>query len=129
MVEAYTRFKNGFRWLLCGRSWSDLKFCPECGAFCEADNEKRCYVCPRCGHEEPLEETRTVSRGNRGDDKIIVVGQKERRLSTMPRTKAKCEKCGNDEAYWWMVQTRGIDESMTQFYRCTKCGHTWRDYS
>jgi DNA-directed RNA polymerase subunit M len=28
-----------------------------------------------------------------------------------------------------MVQTRSIDESMTQFYRCTKCGHTWRDYS
>jgi DNA-directed RNA polymerase subunit M len=28
-----------------------------------------------------------------------------------------------------MVQTRGIDESMTQFYRCTRCGYTWRDYS
>ena len=94
-----------------------------------ADNEKKCYICPKCGHEAPLEETRTVSRVNRGGDKIIVVGQKERKLSTMPRTKAKCEKCDNDEAFWWMVQTRGIDESMTQFYRCTKCGHTWRDYS
>ena len=70
-----------------------------------------------------------VARENKTDEKIIVVGKKERKLSTMPRTKIVCEKCGNDEAYWWMVQTRSIDESMTQFYRCTKCEHTWRDYS
>ncbi|MCK4583454.1 hypothetical protein KAU18_09090 [Candidatus Bathyarchaeota archaeon] len=76
-----------------------------------------------------MEETRTIPRKNDGGDKIIVIGKKERELSTMPKTKALCEKCGNNEAYWWMVQTRGIDESMTQFYRCTKCGHTWRDYS
>ncbi len=108
---------------------SGLKFCPQCGAFCEVDNSKKCYVCPKCGWEEPLEETREISRSSHRDEKIIVIGQKERKLSTMPRTKAKCEKCGNDEAYWWMVQTRGVDESSTQFFRCTKCGHTWRDYS
>ena len=62
-------------------------------------------------------------------EKIVVVGKKERKLSTMPKTTIKCEKCDNTEAEWWMVQTRSIDESMTQFYRCTKCGHTWRDYS
>jgi DNA-directed RNA polymerase subunit M len=27
-----------------------------------------------------------------------------------------------------MVQTRRADESATQFFRCTKCGHTWREY-
>ena len=106
-----------------------MKFCPECGAFCDADNARRCYVCPKCGWEEPMEESRTIPRKTSEEDKIIVIGKKERELSTMPKTKVLCEKCGNDEAYWWMVQTRGIDESMTQFYRCTKCGHTWRDYS
>jgi DNA-directed RNA polymerase subunit M len=107
----------------------ELKFCPECGAFCNTDNVKRCYVCPKCGWEEPLEETRLISRENRLEEKIIVVGQKERKLSTMPKVTAKCPKCGNTEAYWWMVQTRGIDESSTQFFRCTECGYTWRDYS
>ncbi|MCE2508324.1 MAG: RPA12/RPB9/RPC11 RNA polymerase family protein, partial [Nitrosopumilaceae archaeon] len=33
------------------------------------------------------------------------------------------------EAVWWMLQTRSADEPTTQFYRCTGCGHTWRDYS
>jgi hypothetical protein len=28
-----------------------------------------------------------------------------------------------------MLQTRSADEATTQFYRCTKCGHTWRNYS
>ena len=107
-----------------------VKFCPECGAFCVPDTVKKCYVCPTCAWEEPLEETLKVSRENsKNVEKIVVVGKKERKLSTMPKTKILCEKCGNDEAFWWMVQTRSIDESMTQFYRCTKCGHTWRDYS
>ncbi len=71
-----------------------------------------------------------VSRGNsKKVEKIVVVGKKERKLSTMPKTKILCEKCSNNEAFWWMVQTRSIDESMTQFYRCTKCGHTWRNYN
>lgn len=104
-----------------------MKFCPECGAFCQTDNSERCYVCPKCGWKEPLEDNRTISRGKK-NDKIIVVGEKERDLSTMPKTDEKCPKCGNMEAFWWMVQTRSIDESTTQFLRCTKCGHTWRDY-
>ena len=106
-----------------------MKFCPECGSFCQENVAELCYVCPKCGFKEPLEEIRTITRNNNKEDKIIVIGKKERKLSTMPRTKAVCPKCDNDEAFWWMVQTRGIDESSTQFYRCTKCSHTWRDYS
>lgn len=48
---------------------------------------------------------------------------------TRPTIKIECEKCGNDEAVWWMLQTRSADEPTTQFYRCTKCQYTWRDYS
>lgn len=108
-----------------------LKFCIKCGAFCQKNTSKLLYECPKCGWEEPLEETRTISKNHekKDDEKIIVVGKKELNLSTMPKTKEKCPKCENDEAYWWMVQTRSIDESMTQFYRCTNCSHTWRDYS
>ena len=106
-----------------------MKFCPECGAFCITNTKKRCYICPKCKWEEPLEESRIISRSNKNDEKIIVVGKKEQNLSTMPKTKIKCPLCDNTEAFWWMVQTRSIDESITQFYRCTKCGHTWRDYS
>ncbi|MCD6114052.1 MAG: transcription factor S, partial [Thermoprotei archaeon] len=40
----------------------------------------------------------------------------------------ECPKCGNREAYVWMMQTRAADEPPTRFYRCTKCGYTWREY-
>ena len=43
--------------------------------------------------------------------------------------KIDCEKCGHTEAVWWMLQTRSADEPTTQFYRCTKCNHTWRNYA
>src|SRR3989337_4243807 len=38
--------------------------------------------------------------------------------------KAECPKCGNHEAYWWIVQTDTAEELSTQFFRCTKCKHT-----
>jgi len=107
-----------------------LKFCSACGTMCEVDHKKRCYVCPKCGAEEPMEDQRLeIPRESKEADKIVVIGKKEQNIRTTPQVKTNCPKCGNDKAYWWMVQTRGIDESSTQFYRCTKCGYTWRDYS
>jgi DNA-directed RNA polymerase subunit M len=105
-----------------------LKFCSECGTVLKFDAEKKVMVCPKCGAIEQMEEGIEIQRDNKEKEKIIVIGRKERNLKTLPQTKVKCPKCDNTEAYWWMVQTRSIDESATQFFRCTKCGHTWRDY-
>jgi DNA-directed RNA polymerase subunit M len=93
------------------------------------DAEKKVYICSKCGAEEQMEGEIVISRNNKEQDKIVVIGKKERNLKTLPQTKVKCPKCDNATAYWWMVQTRSIDESATQFFRCTKCSHTWRDYS
>ena len=98
--------------------------------MCEVDHKKKCYVCPKCGAEEPMEDQPLeIPRETKEAEKIVVIGKKEQNIRTTPQVKANCPKCDNDKAYWWMVQTRGIDESSTQFYRCTKCGYTWRDYS
>ncbi len=97
--------------------------------MCTLDHKKRCYVCPKCGAEQPMTEEIKIEREVKGADKIVVIGKKEQNLRTTAQVKAECPKCGNDKASWWQVQTRGIDESATQFYRCTKCGYTWRDYS
>jgi len=43
--------------------------------------------------------------------------------------KIDCEKCHNQEGVSWAFQTRSADEPETKFYRCTKCNHTWRDYT
>ena len=58
-------------------------------------------------------------------DRIVVV---EDDSIPMPVTAASCPKCDNNEAYYWTVQTRRGDEGATEFYRCTKCKHTWRNY-
>ncbi len=40
-----------------------------------------------------------------------------------------CPKCGNNTANVWQVQTRGSDESSTQFLKCLRCGFTHREYT
>ena len=105
-----------------------MKFCSKCGTVLKLNPEKKVLVCPKCKVEEKMEEAIVYERNNEAKEKIVVLGRKERNLRTLPQTKAKCPKCDNTQATWWMVQTRSIDESATQFFRCTKCGHTWRDY-
>ncbi|MCJ7424190.1 RPA12/RPB9/RPC11 RNA polymerase family protein [Candidatus Bathyarchaeota archaeon] len=60
---------------------------------------------------------------------VAVIGKEEQKLRTLPTVRMECPKCGNNLAYVWQVQTRGADESSTQFLRCTKCSYTFREYS
>ena len=46
---------------------------------------------------------------------------------SLPETEAECPQCGNDKAYYWLVQTRAADEPETRFFRCTKCKKVWRE--
>ena len=112
-----------------GRELFSLKFCSGCETVLQIDVEKKVSVCPKCGTEELMEAGRVIPRNRKDQDKIVVIGNKERKLNVLPQTKVPCPKCDNSTAFWWMVQTRGIDESATQFFRCTKCGHTWRSYT
>jgi DNA-directed RNA polymerase subunit M len=57
---------------------------------------------------------------------VAVIGKKEQ-LSTLPTLQIPCPRCGNNTANVWQVQTRGSDESSTQFFRCVKCGYTMRE--
>ena len=34
-------------------------------------------------------------------------------------------KCSNTQAYVKQMQIRSADQPMSEFYQCTKCGHTW----
>jgi DNA-directed RNA polymerase subunit M len=57
---------------------------------------------------------------------VAVIG-KEEQLSTLPTLQINCPRCGDNTTNVWQVQTRGLDESSTQFFRCVQCGYTYRE--
>ncbi len=67
--------------------------------------------------------------GEPEEDPDFIVYDEDDKDDVRSTTKINCPKCDHDEAVWWMLQTRSADEPTTQFYRCTKCNHTWRDYA
>ena len=96
----------------------------------EEDRLHMALVCSKCGFEKlptAKEQSPTIAIRREKEEEIVIVGEEESKLSTMSKTKVACPNCENMEAYWWMVQTRGADESSTQFFRCTRCGYTWRE--
>lgn len=106
-----------------------MKFCPECKSIIipKKVDGKNIIKCA-CGYEEKdAEDLKFASKGKNTEIKDAeVMSNSDEQL---PTTKSKCEKCANEEAYYWEIQTRASDEPPTRFYRCTKCKYTWRDYS
>jgi DNA-directed RNA polymerase subunit M len=86
-------------------------------------------VCNACGHVQEgakLEEYKVIKKAEPGEE--ITVVEKESKPA-LPTTRIRCPECGHGASYWWLQQTRGADEPTTRFYRCTKCDHTWREYT
>ncbi|MCS6787860.1 MAG: transcription factor S [Aigarchaeota archaeon] len=113
-----------------------MEFCPNCGSFMTTARTSGgvALVCRRCGYRKAgrtVEIKLRTSNRPTGRQRVgIVVEEAGEESSVHPKTTdVVCPECGNREAYWWTVQTRSADEPMTQFFRCTKCGHTWREYA
>jgi DNA-directed RNA polymerase subunit M len=117
-----------------------MLFCPNCGSRLTPQktkvNEKVCLLlqCAKCGYvkqdgSRKIAETLAKPIVHNNKQELVTVIPKEAEVSTMPTMKMECPKCGNRLCFVWQVQTRGGDEAMTQFFRCTKCSHTFRIYS
>ncbi|MFX1513342.1 MAG: transcription factor S [Promethearchaeota archaeon] len=107
-------------------------FCEKCGGLLiprKDEEDNVLMVCPACGDKRRANQSDSfsVSRRilhNERDETIII----EEEDITLPATDIICPKCENNKAFYQQMQTRSADESMTMFYRCTKCKYTWRDY-
>jgi len=114
-----------------------MEFCPKCGmrltvvGVATRGTAAVTLRCPSCGYQKRTGSKRVAARVIEPErrESVIVIGKREASIKTSPTMKVECPRCGNMEAYVWLVQTRGADESSTQFFRCTKCGQTWREYS
>jgi len=111
-----------------------LKFCPKCGTLMipQSKGGSLVFVCRKCGYEEHISKKEsyltTIAHPKRSRKKEIIVIEKETSLKVLPKTNITCPKCGHNEAYFWTIQTRAADEPATRFFKCVKCGYTWREY-
>ena len=114
-----------------------MEFCPDCGSRLvpkKGEDGSVVLACPKCGYvKQDLPEDLEVKTGkvirNKPQESVTVIGKEDQKVNTLPTIRMECPECGNMTVYVWQVQTRGGDESSTQFMRCTKCGHTFREYS
>jgi DNA-directed RNA polymerase subunit M len=117
-----------------------MEFCPSCG--CRLEPKKTgvgtsfILSCQKCGYtKQPIDrkaEAKTgkvISPSTAPKPFMTVISEEDQKIKTMQTIRMACEKCGNMEVFVWQVQTRGGDEASTQFMRCTKCGHTFREYT
>jgi|SRR3989338_3723345 len=102
-----------------------MMFCPKCGSILLPDLEKKIIRCSSCNYKEDKNRNIIIKEVVNNKDRIRVI---DKNIETLPKTQIECPKCGNNQAYYWLVQTRASDEAETQFFRCIKCDHQWRNY-
>jgi len=111
-----------------------VDFCEYCGGLLMPQKSAKTVVltCRKCGRRKLVkshgrEEFKLTTRAAKKENQIIIVDKKAQ-IEVLPKAPAQCPKCEHNEAFWWMQQTRSADEPPTRFFRCTKCGHVWREY-
>ena len=95
----------------------------------EFEGNTALVVCDRCGYKEKCKDTLLMAEKISKEERITVIGEKEKEKQLLPTTKVICPNCGYSRAYYWEVQTRSGDEGTTQFFKCVKCGYIWRLYT
>lgn len=101
-----------------------MEFCPKCGSLLVQKTKN--FGCPRCNYSSKEKPKLKTSEKIEERKQVEVINPKE--TNSLPIIARECNKCGNDKAYFWTVQTRASDESETKFFKCTKCEHTQREY-
>jgi DNA-directed RNA polymerase subunit M len=104
---------------------ASMEFCPDCGSMMYLEEDV--FECNDCDAVKLKEDVEThVSKEEGGRDEVTVLDEAEEK--NLPKTDEPCPECENQEAYWYLQQTRAADEAETRFYICTECDNKWRGY-
>ena len=108
-----------------------MEFCPKCETRLKKNANGISLVCPKCQYVKQKSAKTKKEKTPELDSELLVMEESDLKESRSLESTIKidCEKCHNQEGVWWTFQTRSADEPETKFYRCTKCNHTWRDYT
>jgi len=108
-----------------------MEFCPKDGTLMLPSKGGKTAVCPKCGLRAKADKTDVVVKEIITHEKLSLKRRPKEILETDATVDAECPKCGNKKAFWWVTQAgsglAGMDDIPdTEFFRCTKCSHTWR---
>jgi DNA-directed RNA polymerase subunit M len=109
-----------------------MEFCQKCGTRLKVvRNNPHTLTCPRCGYEKAEKESQSSStvRGQTFKEGIVVIDQDVAGLRVLPTVNVECPKCDSKKAHYWMIYVSDEEEQMieVQVFRCTGCGHSWRE--
>lgn len=109
-----------------------MEFCEKCKSILipAVDGGKHIIKCPRCGDVVSKRSARITIKETLAKEKVGA-GVSDKEVHTMAEVTLDqpCEKCGNTTAFHRSEQTRASDEPETEFFTCTKCKFTWREYA
>jgi transcription factor S len=98
-------------------------FCKKCGCLLMPKDGK--MACGECGVKSTA--SGKIEDKKKPKKKLEIMDSKNIDAH-FPEIKHDCGKCEHGVCYFWTKQTRSSDEPETKFYKCTKCGHTFREY-
>ncbi len=105
-----------------------MMFCEKCGSIMvlKGEGKKKYMACPKCNFKKKdvneMKLSEKIEQKEKPDVEVV-----EEDVETHPVVDKECSKCGNGKAFFWTLQTRAGDEPETEFYKCTKCKHQWRE--
>jgi len=97
-------------------------FCPKCKSLMFPKEED--FICSKCGFKKKKKGSSVVIEKQTEKETVFL----EKKIDLLPKIRVECQKCGHNEAFWILRQTRSSDEPETRIFTCTKCGHRWRAY-
>ncbi len=107
-----------------------MQFCDDCGSMMKPGGDH--MVCTGCGASSARDrdlEAEFVTTESQTDGDVIESSEEANFEGKPIASDVRCEGCGNEQAWYTLKQTASADEPPTRFFKCTECGHRWREYN
>ena len=109
-----------------------MQFCEDCGSMMKPRDDRMVCTNDDCGASTGRDRDREaafVTTDAQTDDDVIESSEEANFEGKPIASDVRCEACGNGEAWYTLKQTASADEPPTRFFKCTDCGHRWREYN
>ncbi len=108
-----------------------MEFCQICGTRLRSTpSQPNTLVCPKCGHTKSptLKDASSSGVSRLLLEKDIVVVDEDKDVLVQPTVRAECPKCMSNKAHCRTIEVGDEEETVeVHVFKCTRCGHTWRE--